>query len=298
MTLPSWNDGRARTAVLDYLARIGDVLVAERVAVVDNDGTLWCEQPAYLQALFILERLGEQAAGDPRLAARPVVQALLAGDLAAATQDGPGPMLEVLLDTHAGLTTEEFEEAVADWIGRFRHPRFDVPVSGLVYQPMLELLDVLRDHDFRVFLVTGGGVEFVRAVSDRIYGVARDDVVGSAVEVAVARRDGRMVLVRQPTLAGSPSEGAPKVQSIQARIGRRPIVAVGNSAGDREMLEYAHTGRRPSLCLVVDHDDAEREYAYAGAAVTDPHAEPITDTARARGWTVVSMRRDWARVFP
>lgn len=173
-----------------------------------------------------------------------------------------------------------------------------MPVSGLVYLPMLELLDVLREHDFRVFLVTGGGVEFVRSVSDRIYGVARDDVVGSAVEVAVQRRDGRMVLVRQPTLAGSPNEGAPKVQSIQARIGRRPIVAVGNSAGDREMLEYAQTGQRPSLCLVVDHDDAEREYAYAGAAVTDPHAEPITDTARALGWTVVSMRRDWARVFP
>ena len=146
-------------------------------------------------------------------------------------------------------------------------------------------------------MVTGGGVEFVRAVSERLYGVPPDDVVGSAVEVRFERRDGRVVLVREAKLLGSPNEGAPKVVNIQAHIGRRPILAVGNSAGDREMLEYAHTGEGPSLCVVINHDDAEREYEYAGASVSDPGAESILDTAAAHGWTVVSMRDDWNRVF-
>ena len=149
-----------------------------------------------------------------------------------------------------------------------------------------------------MFIVTGGGVEFVRAVSEELYGVPPDDVVGSAVEVEFERRDGRIVLVRTAAMRGSPNEGPPKAVNIQAHIGRRPILAAGNSAGDREMLEYAHTGERPSLCLVVDHDDEQREYAYTGTSVTNPDAGAIADTASRRGWTVVSMRRDWKRVFP
>jgi phosphoserine phosphatase len=297
MTLASWNDGTARTAIVDYLAAIADVPVPERIAVFDNDGTLWCEKPTYVQAFFVLERLRQQAAADPELAASDVVQALLGGDLAAATRHGVGAVMGVLLNTHAGVTTEEFDAAVEDWAVRFRHPRFGVPFAGLVYAPMLELLELLRAHGFRVFLVTGGGVDFVRPLGAQLYGVDRDDVVGSAVAVEFQRRDGQVVLARTAALAGSPNEGPPKVVAIHSHIGRRPLVAVGNSAGDREMLEFAHTAARPSLCIVLDHDDAEREYAYGGEALTDPDAEPILATAERFGWTVVSMRRDWSRVF-
>jgi phosphoserine phosphatase len=297
--LQSWNAGFARTAILDFVERVSRedsgycVAPADRVAVLDDDGTLWCARPAYAQALVLLERLHEQAAADPELAARPVVKALLAGDLEGAGRYGPEAVAGVLLNTHAGLTTDEFADTAARWLAEAEHPRF----GELAYVPMLELVDLLRARGFRVFVVTGGGVEFVRAISDELYGVAADDVVGSAVQVTFERRDGRVVLVRQPALLGSPNEGAPKPINLQSHIGRRPILAVGNSAGDREMLEYAHTGELPSLCLVIDHDDAEREYAYAGGSVTDPHAEPILDTAARFDWTVVSMREDWARVF-
>jgi phosphoserine phosphatase len=301
--LQSWNAGHAKKAILDFVERVSregsDDYVApgDRVAVVDNDGTLWCERPAYAQALFLGGRLHEQAAEDPELAARPVVKALLAGDLEGAGRYGPEAVAAVLLNTHAGLTAEEFADTAARWLAEAKHPHFGVRFGQLTYVPMLELVDLLRARGFRVFVVTGGGVEFVRAVSDELYGVPPDDVVGSAVQVSFERRDGRVVLVRQPALLGSPNEGAPKPINIQSHIGRRPILAAGNSAGDREMLEYAHTGELPSLCLVVDHDDAEREYAYAGASATDADAEPILDTAARFDWTVVSMREDWARVF-
>ncbi|MEO8036756.1 MAG: HAD family hydrolase [Acidobacteriota bacterium] len=303
MSLASWNEGVARNGILDYLARITEdggpdhVPVADRVAVFDNDGTLWCERPAYVQAFFILERLKEQASADSELAERDVVRALLAGDLEGALQKGTAEVMQVLLDTHAGLTTEEFDAAVERWIEGFRHPRFGTPVTDLVYAPMIELLDLLRAHKFRVFIVTGGGVDFTRVVGSRLYGVEADDVVGSAVEVSFERRDGEVVLMRTAALAGSPNEGPPKVTNIHARIGQRPIVAVGNTVGDTEMLEFAHTGQLPSLCIVLNHDDAEREYAYDGTAITNPNAEPILSTAERSGWTVVSMRDDWSRVF-
>jgi phosphoserine phosphatase len=301
--LASWNDRPAKTAIRDFVARVteeggaGFVPPSERVAVVDNDGTLWCEKPAYAQALFLQAQLRAKAEQDPDLASDSVVAALRQGDLGTATAHGLGPVVQALLGIHEGLTVEEFGEAAAAWFGTARHPRFGVGFEALAYVPMVELLDLLRANGFRVFIVTGGGVEFVRAVAGRIYGVAPDDVVGSAVEVELARRGDRVALVRTAALLGSPNEGAPKVVNIQAHIGQRPILAAGNSAGDREMLEYAATGERSSLCLVIDHDDAEREYAYAGAAMTNPDAEPITDTAAARGWTVVSMRDDWERVF-
>jgi phosphoglycolate phosphatase-like HAD superfamily hydrolase len=296
--LASWNDSAAKAAILDFVERVADVPPAERVAVFDNDGTLWCEQPAYTQALFLVAALRAATETQPELAGEPVVAALLAGDLAAASKHGLGPVAEVLMRLHAGLTAEEFTAAASAWFAAARHPRFGAPFDALVYTPMLELLDLLRAHEFRVFVVTGGGVEFVRAVSERIYGVPPDDVVGSAVQVRFERRDGRVVLVREAALLGSPNEGPPKAVNIQAHIGRRPIFAAGNTAGDREMLEYAHTGDHPSLCLVIDHDDGEREYAYPGASVTDPHAELLVDTAAAQGWTTVSMRRDWSKIFP
>jgi phosphoserine phosphatase len=295
-SLESWNDGAACSAVVDFVENV-DVDPKYRIAVFDNDGTLWCEKPAYAQALFILQRLGEQAAADPELAGRPVVKSLLAGDLQGAAAHGVGEMTEVLLNTHSGLTTEEFADVATTWFSAAKHPRFGVGFTDLTYVPMLELIDLLRANEFRVYIVSGGGVEFVRAISEDAYGVAPDDVVGSAVEVTMERRDGRVVLVRQAKMLGSANEGPPKTTAIQAHIGRRPIFAAGNSAGDTEMLEYTHTGDLPSLCLVVDHDDEEREYSYAGAAATNPNAEPIIDTAARFGWTVASMKNDWSRVF-
>jgi phosphoserine phosphatase len=301
--LPSWNAGAAKTAILDFVDRVTDegggdyVAPADRIAVFDND-TLWCERPAYAQALFLLERLHEQATAYPDLAAQPVVQALLAGDLEAAAQHGPEAVAGVIVRTHASLTAEEFAATAAQWLAESRHPRYGTRLGELTYVPMLELLHLLRSRDIRVFVVTGGGVEFTRAVSEELYGVPPDDVVGSAVQVSFERRDGRVVLVRQPALVGSANGGPPKPINIQAHIGRRPILAAGNSAGDRAMLEDAQTGDLPSLCLVVNHDDAEREYAYTGTAATSPDAEPILETASQFGSTVVSMRGDWNHMFP
>jgi phosphoserine phosphatase len=194
--LPSWNAGAAKTAILDFIDRVaheggGDyVAPADRIAVFDNDGTLWCERPAYAQALFLLERLQEQAAHDPELAAQPVVQALLAGGLEAAVQHGPEAVADVVVNTHAGLTAEEFAATAAQWLAESKHPRFGVHLGELTYVPMLELLKLLRSRDFRVFVVTGGGVEFTRAVSEELYGVPADDVVGSAVQVSSSAATG------------------------------------------------------------------------------------------------------------
>ena len=270
MSLASWRDGPARDAITGYVARVTEeggaehVPPAERIAVFDNDGTLWCEKPAYLQALFILGAPARAGARRTRRwASAPWSGRCCTAISPARAAAGKDEMMKVLLDTHAGLTTDEFTAAALRWLDGFRHPRFGTPFSGLVYAPMLELMELLRAHGFRVFIVTGGGVDFVRAVGSQLYGVEPDDVVGTALRTRFDRRDGRVTLVRSAELAGSPNEGPPKVENIHAHLGRRPIVAVGNSAGDREMLEYAHTGERPSLCLVLDHDDEEREYAYA-----------------------------------
>jgi phosphoserine phosphatase len=274
MTLASWNDGPTRSAIVEFVERtVREVPENERLAVFDNDGTLWIERPAYVQELFLKERLAKR----PELMEKGLVGAVLELD--------------------AGRTPEEFTGDAETWFADPKHPRFGVGFAQLTYQPMLELIEYVRANGFHVFVVTGGGVEFVRAIGEALYGVGPDDVVGSAVQTALERRDGRAVLVRQAEMLGSPNEGAPKAVNIQTHIGRRPILAVGNSAGDREMLEYVHSAERPSLCIVVDHDDEEREYAYDSVAVTNPDAEPILTTAEHFGWTVVSMKRDWSRVF-
>lgn len=301
--LPSWREGAARSAILEFVDRVtrrgpDHVLPTARVAVFDNDGTLWCERPAYAQALFIIDRLRELSRERPDIASGPAGRALLEGDLERALRHGLDVVSTLLLEAHAGLTVDAFAAHAERWLETAVHPRFGVPFPRLVYAPMLEVIDLLRAHDFRVFVVTGGGVEFVRATSEATYGIPPDDVVGTAVRLELERRAGKVELVRQAAFLGSPNEGAPKPINIQGHVGRRPILAAGNSAGDLEMLEYAHTGALPALCLVIDHDDAEREYAYQGVSVTDPSAPPIAAAALEHGWTVVSMRRDWERVFP
>jgi phosphoserine phosphatase len=302
--LASWRDGEARKAITDFVGRVSReespefVAASARIAVFDNDGTLWCERPSFVQSYFVLDRLQALIAEQPQLGENPVMRALAAGDVPAAlAAGGMEGVMEAVLLPDTGITADAFAEVAATWLENATHPRLGVPFRRLVYQPMLELLDLLREHSFRIFVVTGGGVEFVRAVSEELYGIPPDDVIGSSVELEFARIDGSVQLVRQARFRSSPNEGMPKPINIQAHIGRRPIVAVGNTAGDREMLEYAQTGRHPSLCLVIDHDDDEREYAYAGASFTDPGAEPITTTAARLGWTMVSMKRDWAQIF-
>jgi len=303
--LESWRDGEAKQAISRYLARVCDtgseafVPASERVAVFDNDGTLWCERPGFVQAYFVIERLQTMIAERPELGQDPVIGRLAAGDVAGAVSvGGLAGAMQAVAASHAGVTVDAFAAEAASWLQTATHPRFEVPFRRLVYQPMLELLDLLRANAFRVFVVTGGGVEFVRAVSDELYGIPPDDVVGSSVELELTRVGTSLQLVRTSQFRGSPNEGAAKAVNIQAHIGRRPIVAGGNTAGDTEMLEYAHTGRHASLCLVIDHDDDEREYAYTGASFTDPGAEPIGQTAARLGWTAVSMAKDWERVFP
>jgi phosphoserine phosphatase len=301
--LASWREGEAKRAIVGFVERVSApdspafVPPPARVAVFDNDGTLWTERPTYPQALFIMERVRGLAATGPDLGELPAARALAAGDLRGALAGGLDALAEVILRAHAGMTPDAYTAEVVDWFARAVHPTRGVPFTQLVYQPMLELIAYLRAAAFRVFIVTGGGVEFVRAVSADLYGVPPDDVVGSSVQVAVERRDGRLELVRQPAFRGPPNEGEPKPVNIQAHIGLRPIFAAGNSAGDREMLEYATTGRNASLAIVLEHDDDEREEAYGGASFTDPGAEPILASAQRHGWTVVSLRRDWACVF-
>jgi phosphoserine phosphatase len=301
--LMSWSADAAQR-ILEYVARVSDedspdhVAPKERIAVFDNDGTLWCERPNYVQAAFVVDELSARVQQDPSLSDSPVVAALVAGDVDGALRHGGlGALAEVLLETHAHIGAEAFTERARSWLQSAQHPQLGRRYVDLVYQPMLELLDHLRAHQFRTFIVTGGGVEFVRAVSDDLYGIDRDDVIGSAVQLDLARHDGRIELIRQPAIFGSPNEGAPKAINIQMHIGRRPIVAAGNTAGDREMLEYTAGSAHPTLCLAIDHDDAAREFAYEGASVTQPDAESLRDTARMQGWTVVSMRDDWNRVF-
>jgi phosphoserine phosphatase len=302
--LPSWNDGPTRATILDYVARVtaegnDDYLQpSDRIAVFDNDGTLWTEKPAYAQAMYVNHVVKEQAALDPDLAADPVVQALLRGDLHEAASHGLPALFGVILKTQSGQTAEEFTAQARAWFADFVHPVTGGPIASTVFQPMLELLAWLRAAEFQIFIVSGGGVEFVRAISADLYGVPPSNVVGSSLEVVFERRGDEIVLRRTPKVIGGVDEGEPKAVNIQAHIGQRPVIAVGNSAGDTEMLEYATSGSLPSLGIVIKHDDAEREAAYAGGAATNPKAIPIEDIAEAKGWTVASIKDDWNRVFP
>jgi phosphoserine phosphatase len=303
--LKSWRDGEAKRAIIRFIdvacaaGSPGFIAPVDRVAVFDNDGTLWCERPLFVQASFVIDQLNAMKTERPELADDAVLVALAASDIGGAVRaGGVDGIMQAIAALHAGITAEAFAEEAAAWLGSAVHPDFGVPFRRLVYQPMLEVIDLLREHEFRVFVVSGGGVEFVRAVSEELYGVSPDDVVGSAVEVELERIDGVVQLVRQPRFRGSPNEGAPKTVNIQAHIGKRPVFAAGNTAGDREMLEYAQSPNRASLSIVIDHDDYEREYAYAGASFTDPGAEPIVETAARLGWPVVSMRDDWINIFP
>jgi phosphoserine phosphatase len=296
--LPSWAPGRTRDQLTGFLDAADAVPADRRVAVIDNDGTLWCERPNYAQLDFMIWTLRSAAAADSSLQQRPEFGALLSGDKAAIADIGLPRLAHALAELNAGIEPEAFAGLVRDFLTTHDHPTLDRPYAATVYQPMLELLDELRRREFLVFVVTGGGTEFVRSVSRELYGVTPDRVVGTLVRYDFTRRDGNPVLVRTAELDGDANEGAAKVSNIRRHLGQRPILAIGNSAGDAEMIEYATATEGPTLGVVIDHDDDEREFAYASEGVTVSSDRPFLDVAGDAGWTVVSMRNDWSTVFP
>ena len=296
--LASWRPGATRSAIIEFLDAATKRPVDERVAVFDNDGTLWCEQPSYAQLEFLLGELRRAAEADPTLVDRPEYRALLDGDTEAQATLGLPTIASALVELCAGIQPHEFDQRVAAFVASARHRDTGRALRDLRYQPMLELLAELRAREFSVFLVTGGGAEFVRVLSSDFYGVGPEGVVGSTVGYDVDRDDaGRPVLVRTRDVFGEVVEGEAKVAGIQFQLGRRPILAAGNSPGDTDMLDYAMAADGPSLALLVDHDDADREYRYAGRAGSFDSDGSLPDLGRARGWTVISMRDDWAEVF-
>jgi phosphoserine phosphatase len=297
--LPSWRPGDTRDAVEAFLAAAEAVPVVDRVAYFDNDGTLWCERPSYVQLDFFLDALRRRVTEDPSIGERAEFAALLGGDRAAVAGIGLERIALALAGLFAGMTPQEFASAAREFMGRAAHKTLGRPTRSVIYRPMSELIAELRRRDFTVGIVTGGGTEFVRAISDELYGVPAELVVGTLIGYDVSRDgDGPPVIRRTSSLLGVANEGSAKVANIQTQLGRRPILAAGNSGGDREMLEWAQAAGSPSLALLIDHDDAEREFHYTSAAGTFVESEPIADVGARLGWTVVSMARDWDVVFP
>ena len=296
--LPSWRPGAALEELAAFLSDSESLAPADRVAVFDNDGTLWCEKPAYFQLAFFRRELEAAVMARPQLAERPEYRALLGHDNAALAELGLPRIALALADLCAGLTAEEFSYRSARFLLEEQHPTLGRPFAQAVYQPMLELLAALRVHGFATFIVTGGGTEFVRAVSEQLYGVPPEGVVGTLIEYEYLALDGNPELRRTGNVSGGANEGPAKVVNIQQHLGRRPVFAAGNSAGDREMIEWALAQSGPSLGMLIDHDDAGREFAYESVAVTFDSAERIVDVGRREGWTIVSMLNDWSDVFP
>ena len=300
--LPSWNDSAAKQALLRFVAettREGSasfVPPPERIAAFDNDGTLWAEQPIYFQAAFAFDRVKQLAPQHPEWKQAEPFRSLLAGDPKAALAGGERAIVEIVMATHAGTTTDEFAASVSDWLARARHPRFQRPYAELVYQPMLELLAHLRASGFKTYIVSGGGVEFMRVWTERVYGIPPEQVVGSTIATEFRLGpDGVPRLVRLPKI-DFVDDKAGKPVGIHKFIGRRPVLAFGNSDGDQQMLEWTAAGSGARFLGIVHHTDAEREWAYDRKSPVG-QLDQALDEATAKGWTVVDMRRDWQRVF-
>ncbi|MFN0066063.1 MAG: HAD family hydrolase, partial [Limisphaerales bacterium] len=272
------------------------VPVAERIAVFDNDGTLWAEQPMYFQLFFALDRIKALAPQHPEWKENEPFASLLKGDVKAALAGGEASLAQIVMATHAGMTTEEFGKAVTDWITTAKHPKTGRLFTEMVYQPMLELLAYLRANGFKTFIVSGGGIEFMRPWTEKVYGIPPEQVVGSSGKTKFELRDGKPVLLKLPEI-NFIDDNAGKPVGINQHIGRRPIAAFGNSDGDLQMLQYTAAGSGPRFCLYVHHDDAAREWAYDRESHIGKLDQGL-DEARVKGWTVVSMKDDWRTVFP
>jgi len=298
--LPSWNEGMAKSAILDFVARVtaagGPDFVppSQRIATFDNDGTLWCEQPLQVQFFFGRDRLKALADADPSLKERQPFKAYIERDMPTITKFGKKGLLEVGAFVHAGMTEDEFQAHALDWLATSRHPKLDRPFTELTYLPQVELLGYLRANGFKTFIVSGGGIDLIRAFAEERYGIPPEQVVGSSVKTRFEMQD-RGEIIKLPEL-NSFDDREVKPANINLHIGRRPILAFGNSDGDLAMLRYTKTGAGPRLALLVHHDDAEREFAYDRAFKLSPLAEAL-DKADEYGITIVSMKRDWKTVF-
>jgi phosphoglycolate phosphatase-like HAD superfamily hydrolase len=300
--LPSWTDTAPKQAITAFVGKVTKegtpdfVPPAERIAVFDNDGTLWSEQPMYFQLFFALDRIKALAPQHPEWKDKEPFASLLKGDVKAALAGGEHALMEIVMATHAGLTTEEFEKVVTDWIATAKHPKTGKLYSEMVYQPMLELLAYLRANGFKTFIVSGGGIEFMRPWTEKVYGIPPEQVIGSSGGLKYELRDGKPVLVKLPEIAHNDDKDGKPV-GIQRHIGRRPIFAAGNSDGDFQMLEWTTGGAGPRLAMIVHHDDADREWAYDRESPIGKLARGL-DEGPARGWSIIRMKDDWKTIHP
>jgi phosphoglycolate phosphatase-like HAD superfamily hydrolase len=300
--LPSWNEGKTRQAIVAFVESVADpdstsfVPVSERVAVFDNDGTLWGEQPAYVQAQFAFDQVRAQAGSHPEWQEQQPFKAILEGDMATAMAGGTRSLVQVIMATHAGTSTEEFAGTVAAWLDVSTHPTTGKAYTEMVYQPMLELLAYLRANDFKTYIVSGGGIEFMRPWTDAVYGIPPEQVVGSSIKTDLAEQNGVPVLMRLPEM-NFVDDGPGKPVGINQHIGRRPIAAFGNSDGDLQMLQWTMAGGGPRFAMIVHHTDAEREWAYDRDSHVG-HLDKALDEAGTKGWAIADMKRDWNTIYP
>ena len=300
--LPSWNDTAQKKAIVTFVERVTKessldfVPPSERIATFDQDGTLWAEQPMYFQFFFALDRVKALAPKHPEWKDKEPFASLLKDNVKGALAGGERAMLEIVMATHAGMTTEEFAQTVKDWIATARHPKTGRPYTEMVYQPMLELLAYLRANGFKTFIVSGGGIEFMRPWTEKVYGIPPEQVIGSSIKTKFELRDGKPVLVRLPEIDFI-DDKAGKPVAINQHIGRRPIAAFGNSDGDLQMLQWATAGSGARFALLVHHTDAEREWTYDRTSSIG-RLDKALDEAQAKGWTVVDMKNDWKIIFP
>lgn len=305
--LPSWNDGSAKQAIIEFVQAITNksspkyVQPDERIATFDQDGTLWVEHPLYTQGVFALSRIKFLAPQHPEWETQEPFKAILERDQEAIAKFTEGEWVQIIAATHAGMTTEAFIKIAKDWLTTAKHPRFQKLYIELIYQPMLEVMQYLRDNGFKTYIVTGGGQEFVRIYSDRSYGIPPEQVVGSSIATHYEYQDGKPVLMREPKVFFI-DDHAGKPIGINLFIGKRPYAAFGNSDGDRQMLEWTGAGGGARLMMLVYHDDSVREYAYGPAGnlpdtKVGTFSDALMDEAKQRGWIVVSMKQDWKRIF-
>ena len=300
--LASWNDGTTKNSILDFVARVTDaggkdyVAPKERIATFDNDGTLWSERPYPFQVAFALDRLKAMAPQHPEWRDKEPFKSALAGDLKGMLSGGYHALIAIVAATHSGMTTDEFEAEVRKWVVTTRHPTTDKLFTEMVFQPMLELITYLRASGFKTFIVSGGGIEFMRAFAEVTYGVPPEQVIGSSGKLKFEIRDGQPVLSKLPEIE-LVNDNVEKPAAIQKFIGRRPIAAFGNSDGDLEMLQWTAAGTGARFALLVHHNDAVREFAY-DRTPNIGQLDKALDEANAKGWTVVDMKNDWRRIFP
>lgn len=300
--LPSWNDGSAKQTIIRFVERLTTadsrdyVPPAERIAVFDNDGTLWSEKPFYFQLAFALDRIKALAPKHPEWKEKQPFKGVLEGDIKSVLAGGEQALLEIVMATHAGMTTAAFEQTVSEWVSTARHPKTKRPYTEMVYQPMLELLAYLRANDFKAYIVSGGGIEFMRPWVERVYGIPPEQVIGSSIKVKFEIRESGPVLLRLPEIDFI-DDKAGKPVGIHKFIGRRPVLAFGNSDGDHQMLQWTAAGSGLRLMGLVHHTDAEREWAYDRESSVGRLDKALAE-ARARNWTIVNMKRDWKLIYP